>query len=70
MFIFPYALYLREDRSYGDPFVMTSTIKKSFEMALLAVSQNWPVLFYGPAGCGKSALIRKLAEETENNGTL
>ncbi|XP_021901671.1 midasin-like isoform X2 [Carica papaya] len=57
----------REDRSYGDPFVMTSTIKKSFEMALLAVSQNWPVLFYGPAGCGKSALIRKLAEETGNN---
>lgn len=60
-------LVKREDRSYGDPFVMTSTIKKSFEMALLAVSQNWPVLFYGPAGCGKSALIRKLAEETGNN---
>ncbi|KAL6547365.1 hypothetical protein OROMI_023086 [Orobanche minor] len=44
-----------------NPFVLTSTITKSCEMATLAVSQRWPVLLYGPAGAGKTALIHKLA---------
>ncbi|KAI7735788.1 hypothetical protein M8C21_000550, partial [Ambrosia artemisiifolia] len=45
----------------GRPFVLTSAVKKSFEMVRLAVSQRWPVLLYGPAGAGKTALISKLA---------
>ncbi|KAJ0755641.1 putative von Willebrand factor, type A, AAA+ ATPase domain, midasin, midasin, AAA lid domain 7 [Helianthus annuus] len=45
----------------GRPFVVTSAVKKSFEMVWLAVSQRWPVLLYGPAGAGKTALISKLA---------
>ncbi|KAK2975328.1 hypothetical protein RJ640_013841 [Escallonia rubra] len=32
-------------------------------MVLLAVSQRWPVLLYGPAGAGKTALISKLARD-------
>ncbi|GAV80132.1 AAA_5 domain-containing protein [Cephalotus follicularis] len=55
-----------DDRSSGSPFVMTSTLKKSFEMVLLAVSQKWPALLYGPAGAGKSALISKLAQDSGN----
>uniref|UniRef100_A0A2P2MUR2 Midasin n=1 Tax=Rhizophora mucronata TaxID=61149 RepID=A0A2P2MUR2_RHIMU len=47
--------------SAGNLFVVTPTIKKSFEMVLLAVSQKWPVLLYGPAGSGKTALVSKLA---------
>ncbi|KAA8540264.1 hypothetical protein F0562_024173 [Nyssa sinensis] len=47
--------------STGSPFVLTSAVKKSFEMVLLALSQKWPVLLYGPAGAGKTALINKLA---------
>ncbi|KAL3632042.1 hypothetical protein CASFOL_025026 [Castilleja foliolosa] len=43
------------------PFIMTSAMTKSFEMVSLAVNQRWPVLLYGPAGCGKTALINKLA---------
>ncbi|GFY97181.1 midasin-like protein [Actinidia rufa] len=43
------------------PFVLTSAMKKSFEMVLLAVSQKWPVLLYGPAGVGKTKLISELA---------
>ncbi|XP_023760194.1 midasin [Lactuca sativa] len=46
----------------GSPFVLTSAVKKSFEMVLLAVSQRWPVLLYGPAGAGKTALISRLAQ--------
>ncbi|XP_071901315.1 midasin-like isoform X1 [Coffea arabica] len=45
------------------PFVLTDALKKSFEMVALAVSQRWPVLLYGPAGSGKTALINKLAQE-------
>ncbi|GFQ03814.1 midasin [Phtheirospermum japonicum] len=45
----------------GTPFIMTSAMRKSFEMVSLAVNQRWPVLLYGPAGCGKTALINKLA---------
>ncbi|KAL6993116.1 hypothetical protein U1Q18_011234 [Sarracenia purpurea var. burkii] len=43
------------------PFVLTSNMKKSFEMVQLAVSQKWPVLLYGPAGSGKTKLINELA---------
>ncbi|XP_057977825.1 midasin isoform X2 [Malania oleifera] len=50
----------------SDPFVLTSTVKKSFEMVQLAVSQKWPVLLYGPVGAGKSALISKLARDSAN----
>ncbi|KAL0354509.1 UNVERIFIED_CONTAM: Midasin [Sesamum radiatum] len=45
----------------GVPFILTSAMTKSFEMVSLAVSQRWPVLLYGPAGCGKTALINNLA---------
>ncbi|KAF5204714.1 Midasin [Thalictrum thalictroides] len=48
------------------PFVMTSAVKKSFEMVLMAVSQRWPVLLYGPTGAGKTALINKLARVSGN----
>ena len=43
------------------PFVLTATLRKSYEVALMAVSQKWPVLLYGPVGAGKTALINKLA---------
>jgi GTPase SAR1 family protein len=43
-------------------------MRKSFEMVVLAVSQKWPVLLYGPAGAGKSALINKLALDSGNQG--
>lgn len=39
-------------------------------MVLLAVSQRWPVLLYGPAGAGKTALISKLAQDHGNQGIL
>ncbi|XP_017978548.1 PREDICTED: midasin [Theobroma cacao] len=55
-----------DDKSAGNPFVMTSSLKRSFERVLLAVSQKWPVLLYGPAGAGKSALIRKMARDCGN----
>lgn len=47
---------------------MTSAVKKSFEIVLLAVSQKWPVLLYGPAGAGKTALISKFARDSRNRG--
>ncbi|CAL4925261.1 unnamed protein product [Urochloa decumbens] len=53
------------DRSVGIyecPFVLTATLRKSYEVALMAVSQKWPVLLYGPVGAGKTALINKLAQ--------
>ncbi|XP_077240383.1 midasin-like protein isoform X2 [Tasmannia lanceolata] len=52
--------------SMGKPFVLTLSIKRSFEMALLAVSQKWPILLHGPTGSGKTALIRKLAHVSGN----
>ncbi|XVF74359.1 hypothetical protein PTKIN_Ptkin13bG0104300 [Pterospermum kingtungense] len=55
-----------DDKSAGIPFVMTSRLMRSFEMALLAVSQKWPVLLYGPSGAGKSALISKIARDCGN----
>ncbi|KAB1206141.1 hypothetical protein CJ030_MR7G014286 [Morella rubra] len=53
-------------KSVGNLFVPTSAVKKSFEMVVLAVSQKWPVLLYGPAGAGKSALINKLTLDSGN----
>lgn len=47
---------------------MTSSIKKSYEMVMLALSQKWPVLLYGPPGAGKSALINKIASDSHNQG--
>ncbi|KAL4625562.1 hypothetical protein ACB092_05G035400 [Castanea dentata] len=55
-----------EYTSVGNMFFLTSAVKKSFEMVMLAVSQKWPVLLYGPAGTGKSALIHKLAQDSRN----
>uniref|UniRef100_A0A7N2KQV9 Uncharacterized protein n=1 Tax=Quercus lobata TaxID=97700 RepID=A0A7N2KQV9_QUELO len=55
-----------EDISVGNMFFLTSAVKKSFEMVMLAVSQKWPVRLYGPAGAGKSALIHKLAQDSRN----
>ncbi|CAN4116387.1 unnamed protein product [Withania somnifera] len=46
----------------GKPFILTSTMQRVYEMVFLAFSQRWPVLLYGPAGAGKTALISKLAE--------
>ncbi|KAF8672677.1 hypothetical protein HU200_049372 [Digitaria exilis] len=47
---------------YQCPFVLTATLRKSYEVALMAVSQKWPVLLYGAVGAGKTALINKLAQ--------
>lgn len=50
------------------PFVLTSGLRKGFEMVSLAVSQRWPVLLYGPAGGGKTSLIFKLAHDYGSRG--
>ncbi|KAJ1295332.1 hypothetical protein BS78_01G216000 [Paspalum vaginatum] len=52
----------RSIQSYECKFVLTATLRKSYEVALMAVSQKWPVLLYGPVGAGKTALINKLAQ--------
>lgn len=63
-------LIFRDDEAVNAPFVLMSTTKRSFQMVLLAVSQRWPVLLYGPSGVGKSALISKLARDSGNCGNL
>ncbi|XP_050383797.1 midasin isoform X3 [Argentina anserina] len=60
------AFSLTNDMSRANPFVLTSAVKKSYEMMLLAVSQRWPILLYGPTGSGKSALISKLSHDSGN----
>ncbi|KAK1555310.1 hypothetical protein Q3G72_024753 [Acer saccharum] len=57
-----------DNKSESNLFVLTSTVKRSFEVVMLAVSQKWHVLLYGPAGSGKSELINKLALESGNQG--
>ncbi|KAL6332053.1 hypothetical protein AAG906_020732 [Vitis piasezkii] len=52
--------------SFVNPLVLTSALKKSYEISLLVVSQKWPVLVYGPAGATKTALISKLARDSGN----
>ncbi|KAK1281211.1 hypothetical protein QJS04_geneDACA004965 [Acorus gramineus] len=55
-----------EIKSSANPFVLTSMVQKSYEMALLAVNNKWPVLLYGATGAGKTALINKLADACGN----
>lgn len=62
--------YIRDTSKSGRPFVLTSAVKKSFEVVELAVRQRWPVLLYGPAGAGKTALIGKLAHSQGSQGML
>ncbi|XP_068635226.1 midasin isoform X2 [Aristolochia californica] len=47
-------------------FVITSSLKKSFEIVCLALSQKWSILLHGPSGSGKTSLINKLAEASGN----
>lgn len=49
--------------SSRSPFFLTSILRKSFEMISLAVNQSWPVLLYGPASAGKTAIVKKLAQD-------
>uniref|UniRef100_A0ACD5ZCK1 Uncharacterized protein n=1 Tax=Avena sativa TaxID=4498 RepID=A0ACD5ZCK1_AVESA len=60
------AVTMGKEHSIGSPFVLTATMRKSYEVALVAVSQRWPVLLYGPVGAGKTALINKLAQNRGN----
>lgn len=60
----------RDVKSSENPFFLTAAMQKSFEMALLAVSQRWPVLLYGTMGAGKSALIKKLAHDYGSRGII
>lgn len=66
--IFDIFCNFRDDVSVSNTFVFTSAVKRSYDRVLLAVSQKWPVLLYGPSGSGKSALIAKLAQDSGNQG--
>ncbi|XP_071685110.1 midasin isoform X2 [Lolium perenne] len=60
------AVTMGKEHTIGSSFVLTATMRKSYEVALVAVSQRWPVLLYGPVGAGKTALINKLAQNRGN----
>jgi midasin len=60
------AVTMGKEHTIGSSFVLTATMRKSYEVALVAVSQRWPVLLYGPVGAGKTALINKLARNRGN----
>ncbi|KAI3975195.1 hypothetical protein MKX01_020596 [Papaver californicum] len=53
-------------KSVDSHFHLTTNVKKSYEMVLLAVSQKWPILLYGPVSAGKTALINELAQQSGN----
>eukprot|EP01018_Ginkgo_biloba_P038909 Gb_21123 [translate_table: standard] len=57
-------------KSIWSSFVITSKIKKSLEVVVLAVSQGQPVLLEGPSGAGKTTLINELAQITGNIDVL
>ncbi|PKU87348.1 hypothetical protein MA16_Dca021296 [Dendrobium catenatum] len=62
------ALRISEHKPLTGNFVLTTAVKRSFEMVLMAASQKWPVLLYGPAGSGKTALINDLALKSGSRG--
>jgi midasin len=51
-------------------FVHTSTVKKNLQQLMQAVMTEQPILLQGELGCGKSALIRELAKQTNNEKDL
>jgi midasin (ATPase involved in ribosome maturation) len=51
-------------------FVHTSTVKKNLQQLMQAVMIELPILLQGELGCGKSALIRELAKQTNNEKDL
>ncbi|XP_020093830.1 midasin isoform X2 [Ananas comosus] len=54
------------NRTTKCPFILTTSVRKSFEVTFMAVGQKWPVLLHGPVGAGKTALINRLAQITGN----